>query len=651
MANTKVIIASSDAATSTLLERTLSSSGDIDLTVAGDIDSIEPLIRKQSPDLLILDQGTWSNQGEQPENVVEFAVQLFEQHPALPIILLANELSQDLLRKALHAGITDILQPPVQTKELVQTVQHAVQRKKRLQDWIQLETKRNTRSLQERVEYLETLQRIGRSITAFLDLDTVLSAVVEAAVESTGAEEGSLLLLDETSGELTMRAARNFGEDFVRTFRLPVTDTLPGEVMRTKKPIVIDEQIPKKIKTAYLVHTLIYVPLMLQDRAIGVLGVDNRRSGHTFSDYHVALVSALADYAVIAIENARLYASAEIERNKLGSILTRITDSVIVIDQEGRVVLINDSARKAFKVTNDDPIDKSLQEVISSTDLIEVLTHRRPSQPYRSEIVLEDDQVLNVHITPIPELGFVATMQDITRMKQLDKIKSEFVSTVSHDLRSPLTAILGYVELIERVGPVNDLQKDFIRRVGMSVHSITSLINDLLDLGRIEAGFEVRNELVPMESLIIYTVENFQERLTEKNLVIQVDVQEDLPELFGNPNQLRQMLSNLLGNALKYTPAGGQINIHAEHETGQIILRFQDTGVGIPLADQPYIFDKFYRASNVPSDVLGTGLGLSIVKSIVDNHHGRVWLDSAPGQGSTFTVVLPIEKRTSTAFE
>lgn len=648
MANTKVIIASAKAETSQLLKRTLTNSGDMDVTIVEDIGSIEPLVKKGKPALLIIDEEFYGNQSKQPGDGINFAAQLIERYPATLVILFATELAQDQLRKALQAGIADILQPPIQAKEVIETVQRAVQHHQRVHDWVQLETKRNTKSLQQRIEYLETLQHIGRSITTCLDVDRVLSSVVDAAVELTGAEEGSLLLLDESSNELTMRAARNFGDDFVRTFRLSVTDTLPGEVLRTKKPILINEQVPKKIKTAYLVHSLIYVPLILQERAIGVLGVDNRQSGDTFSDYHVALVSALADYAVIAIENARLFSKAEIERNKLETILTRITDGVVVIDKDNRLVLINDSARQVFKVTVDNPTSLALDQVIKNNDLIELLTQGRFSQPFWGEITLEDHQVLNVHITPIPELGLVATMQDITRLKQLDRIKSEFVNTVSHDLRSPLTAILGYVELIERVGPVSDLQKDFIRRVGISVQSITALINDLLDLGRIEAGFETRNELVPLESLIIYIVENFQERLTENNLTLNVDVQQDLPEIYGNPNQLRQMLSNLLGNAQKYTPAGGQINIKAEHKGGQIILRFQDTGVGIPLTDQPHVFDKFYRASNVPNDVPGTGLGLSIVKSIIENHRGRIWLESTPGQGSTFTVVLPTNKDEST---
>ena len=206
-------------------------------------------------------------------------------------------------------------------------------------------------------------------------------------------------------------------------------------------------------------------------------------------------------------------------------------------------------------------------------------------------------------------------MQDITYLKELDRIKSDFVSTVSHDLRSPLTAILGYVELIDRVGAVNEQQKEFIHRVQISVQNITSLINDLLDLGRIEAGFDVRKEVVPFSAIISYAVDGLHGRATDKAQQLTVDVAEGLPQVLGNPVRLRQMINNLLGNAIKYTPPNGQVNVSARAEGGQIILQVKDNGPGIPPADQPYIFDKFYRASNAPLDTPGTGLGLAITVS------------------------------------
>ena len=138
-----------------------------------------------------------------------------------------------------------------------------------------------------------------------------------------------------------------------------------------------------------------------------------------------------------------------------------------------------------------------------------------------------------------------------------------------------------------------------------------------------------------------FAVEGLRQQADAKRQVLTVDVADDLPTVFGNPPRLRQMLTNLLDNALKYTPEGGAIRLDARRENDLVLLTISDAGIGVPAADQPYIFDKFYRATNSRHDYTGTGLGLSIVKSIVENHDGRIWLDSRPGTGSTFTVVLP----------
>jgi two-component system NtrC family sensor kinase len=519
-------------------------------------------------------------------------------------------------------------------------VNRALEKRRTWLKHVQLEASKGTRSLQSKIDGLEAIERVGRQVTSLLDLDKVLEAVVDAAVELTRAEEGSLLLLDEATGELYMRAGRNFQEDFVRTFRLPIQDSLAGQVLRTGKPILMDEKTPQKIKTAYLVYTIMYVPLLAHDRVVGVLEVDNRKSRNPFLDYHITLVSALADYAAIAIENARLYSNSEVERTKLESILTKIEESVIIVDFDQRIVLINRKARQTFGIQAQNISGKRLREIIQHQELLEMLREPQPL-PTRTEFTLEDGRVLNAQLTPISEVGLVLTMQDITHLKELDRIKSDFVHTVSHDLRSPLTAILGYVELIERVGPINEQQREFIRRVQISVHNITSLINDLLDLGRIEAGFDARKEITPFAAIIHYAADGMKARANEKSQALILDVPDDLPDVLGNPVRLRQMTSNLIANAIKYTGTGGRVRIVASAEAEQIILQVEDNGPGIPASDQPYIFDKFYRASNIPIDTPGTGLGLPIVKSIVENHLGRIWVDSTLGQGTIFTVVLP----------
>lgn len=642
MSKEQILIIHSDTEIGQLLERNILRPAGYDVTYVRDRGTAAMLTKPKPPDLVIIGDQVVDNKDDLLVDGLELAADLLERFPALPVILFTEQNSEERAVGALRLGIVDYLQSPLRSNELVQSVRRALQRSHRLRDWVGLAAKRDTKSLQQRVNGLEALQRVGRTVTALLDLDSVLTAVVDAAVELTGAEEGSLLLLDESSGELYMRASRNFGEDFVRTFRVPIQDTLPGQVLRTGKPILLDEKTPQKIKTAYLVHTLMYAPLMVQDRAIGVLGVDNRQSGHPFTDYHLALVSALADYAAIAIENSRLFSNSEVERNKLETILTSVKEGVIVVDHDRRLLLINPTAREAFGVEDGYLIGKPAQNIIQHTELQDILTTEDLTSPYRSEITLEDGRVLNTLVTPIPDVGLAVTMQEITHLKELDRIKSDFVNTVSHDLRSPLTAILGYVELIDRVGPTSEEQKEFIRRIELSVQSIATLVNDLLDLGRIEAGFDTRKEIVPLSAVIRFAVDGLKPRAVEKEQNLIQEIPEEMPNILGNPIRLRQMFTNLIGNAIKYTQNGGEIKIYARVEGKQVVLKIIDNGPGIPSGDQPYIFDKFYRASNIPNDAPGTGLGLAIVKSIVENHQGRIWVDSVLGQGTTFIVVLPV---------
>jgi len=636
MPSETIYLVLSDPKLSRVLERDTLTPAGYDVTMIGESHTADSLLHDHLPDLLILSEQLKS---EAPLSLAKKYVKLY---PQLPLIVISSQDTEGLALEALRAGVNDLLNWPVRAKNLLEAIERVLARRKRMQETSLRQSRHNTQALQDRVSALESLQRIGRKVTALLDLDSVLTAVVDSAVNLTGAEEGSLLLLDESTGELYVRASRNFQDEFVRTFRLPIRDTLAGQVLSTGKPLLVNEQTPQKIKTAYLVYTLVYVPLVIHNRVIGVLGVDNRQGQKTFNEYHITTLSALADYAAIAIENARLYNHSEVERTKLETILTGVEEGVIVVDQERRIILVNPMARQAFGLNEQNLTGKRFDEVIQHQDLLEILEGEKGDEPFRAEVALEDGRVFNAQVTPISEVGLAVTMQDITHLKELDRIKSDFVSTVSHDLRSPLTAILGYVELIDRVGPINDMQRDFIRRVQVSVQNITALINDLLDLGRIEAGFDSRMEILQLASIVNYVVEGFRNKVKEKNLVLEMQVSDQLPLMLGNPVRLRQMVSNIVGNAIKYTPEGGAIRISAQAEGEQIIVKVEDSGPGIPPADQPYIFDKFYRASNAPLDVPGTGLGLAIVKSIIDNHQGRIWVDSVYGQGTRFTIVLPI---------
>jgi len=637
MPNSTILLIVSDEQTGNLLERGVLRPAGYQVTQVKEPTAAKSIIRSSPIDSIILENGIGGGN-------FEFAYDLLNTFPATPLILIGSSNDKDSYVDFLRRGVLDFLIPPLKSAVVLEAVQRGVELKARLNSWAKDRHKRGTAVLRRHVDALETLGNVGRAVSASVDLDEILKILVDAAVEFTGAEEGSLLILDESSGELTMRAARNFQDEFVRTFRLPINDTLAGEVVRTGKPVLLDEKSPQKIKTSYLVKTLMYIPLKVHGKVIGVLGVDNRESERPFTSQEIFLVSVLADYAAIAIENMRLFASTAIERNKLEAILTRIEDGVIVIDSEGNIVLANRVAREFFHLGNREIAMKQIGEVFDHEEFVDYLKNAHKTSPYRCEIELEDDRVINAQLNYVPDVGLTVTMHDVTYFKELDRIKNEFVSTVSHDLRSPLTAILGYIELIERTGSVNDKQRSYIQRVQMSVRNITELINNLLDLGRIESGFDDRKVSLSLQNVVQYSIDSLREQIVENSQVLTVDVPKDLPTIIGDSVRLRQVVDNLLGNAMRYTPEGGEVSITAREENEQIILQIKDEGLGIPAIDRPHIFEKFYRASNVINNISGSGLGLAIVKSIVESHYGRIWVDSEEGDGSTFTVVLPIEK-------
>ncbi|MBI1856403.1 MAG: PAS domain-containing protein [Chloroflexi bacterium] len=331
---------------------------------------------------------------------------------------------------------------------------------------------------------------------------------------------------------------------------------------------------------------------------------------------------------------------SEAEQARLESIINNIEDGVIVLDDNLKIMLVNRVAREAFALGEANFSGKLIKDVIIHPDLHAMLAKSAESVIKYYEINFDDGRVFNAQHTPIPNIGSAVTMQDITYLKRLDQMKNDFVHTVSHDLRSPLTAVLGYAELVERVGPLTEQQKEFLHRVQGSVQNITTLVNDLLDLGRLESGFDTRRETVQLENVLQYSLGLLDSLIQKKNIHLKQEIAPGLPALRANPIRVRQMIDNLIGNAIKYAPEDGEIGISIRSEANQVILQVSDNGPGIPRDEQGRIFDKFYRGSNV-AETKGTGLGLAIVKSIVDSHHGRVWVESILGRGASFCVVLP----------
>lgn len=339
----------------------------------------------------------------------------------------------------------------------------------------------------------------------------------------------------------------------------------------------------------------------------------------------------------------RQHAKAEEELEWLSAVLKAATDAVIAVDEDGNVILLNPAAERTFNLKSDRLLNAPLSSTMSGEPIAGLfLRAMHRGQPLQQEISTLQGRTLNASLSPVQGVGWVAVMQDITRFKEMEQMKDEMLSTVSHDLRNPITSIQGFVDLISLVGPVNEKQAFFIGKVKKATAEMGSLINGLLDIAWIESGMEFNKEPCAVPDLIETVAHKFQDQAAQKKLSLQTEITDDLPQIRGDPERLRQALSNLVINAIRYTPEGGQVTVRGQTQNGQVIMEVKDSGIGISASDLPKIFDRFFRAENEFTQATeGTGLGLGIAKTIVEKHGGEITVESQPDEGSTFRIALP----------
>ncbi|HXV41954.1 MAG TPA: ATP-binding protein, partial [Anaerolineae bacterium] len=599
------------------------------------------LARSKHPDLILLDNNMPKMTG------MEVLEALNEHEINIPVIMMTFHGSETLAVQSFRLGVRDYVLKPFQISEMLQAIERALAeaRLRRERDELTGRLVKSNQQLEQRIKELNTLFGIGKSVTSLLDQDKLLSRLVEAAVYLINAEEGSLLLVDDKTNELYMVAARGIDERLARSFRLRVEDSLAGEVITSGQPLVLSGADLTKIKTSYLVRSVIYVPLKIKGKVSGVLSVDNRQQQRDFTNHDMRLLSALADYAAISVENAKLFNQAESERAKLATVLSEIEEPVVVITgRDDRVVVANTAFRRALSLGAVVAEGRPLAELIQNEALISLIAAAPDSgSSHKSEIPLDDGRTFYASLTPIPEVGRAVIMQDITHFKELDRMKSDFVSTVSHDLRAPLTSVKAYAQMLEQAGELNEKQELFANRIVKAAEHIATMVTDLLDLSKIEAGIDLELAVVDLERLTTEVVAEFQEQATTKRQQLVCHTSGQPAHVVGNQLRLKQVVSNLVGNALKYTPEGGQILTMVQINEGQVLIKVEDNGLGIPPADLPFVFDKFYRVKNEDrAEIQGTGLGLAICKSIIEKCDGSIWVESQYRQGSTFTFTLPL---------
>lgn len=789
-----------------LAERVLPALGYKPLVASTGNQALE-IVKEKKPDLILLDFNLPDMTG------MDVVHQLAESGIQTPVILMTAYGSEQIAVEAFRLGIRDYLPKPIELDDVASAIERALQEPRLQKDKRQLadQLHRTNIELRRQVEEVAALTRIGRAITSSLELNQILTMVSSAAIKLCAAEEATVWLLEDDSNALIMVAEKGVDQEAIRLPRMRVDDWLAGETVRTRKPInrIAEQGSGIEIKTGYLVQAVMYVPILLLDRCLGVVSVANRQTSRSFTKEEQKTLQAMADYAAIAlqnakryqnaddslqhrldelaaineiseavatldlqvlfsrsmnrikktfdvdaamlflvdetksvlkltystkdeskypgktvipigkgiignsvfrgtslltnkplehnlfeaevdeisnlkiqalltvplllkdrtigaielvnkksgpftkqdadllkamattiavaVENARLYDQAARERATLKAVLEASANPIVIADQSGVVVLCNPAFQELFDLTVENSVGKTLKELVDAPQLIALVEQ---ASTLSEEIAYKDKSYL-IHLASIPGVGSVFEMQDITHFKDLDKAKTEFVAAVSHDLRAPLAALTGFIELLPEMGDMSDKQKDFINKAMRSADRMRELINDLLDLAKIESGLDVGFESCNLFAIAQHVVSGFQDAANGK-VKLSLVKQGDIPVIRGNTSQLGRALANLIDNAMKYTPLGGQVRVGMQASATKLYLAVMDSGWGIHKADLPHIFDPFYRGKQYEDEAEGSGLGLTMVKSIIERHKGTISVRSQIGRGSTFTIILPV---------
>jgi signal transduction histidine kinase len=586
------------------------------------------------------------------------------------------------------------------------------------------------RLLQEadrRTKQLTTLNEVARSLASTLELDPLLNRILNSAVEILNCEAGSLLLVDEDSGELVFEDAVGPVADELIGQRLPPGKGMVGKAVDTRKPIIANDARRSKDwfektdeQTGFYTRDILVVPMQVKEQVIGVIEVINRQDGLPFTFSDQELLIAFSSQAAIAYDNARLYtvtdqsltarvqelsvmqridrelnASLDLNRSMKITLEWALRQSNanagiagLIIDNHVEIIA-SEGYSKELSTTEDSRMPIDFPTIKSSVDtgkfqhylgsgndpnevdelFILMGAHSQVVIPIRREtevigiVLLEStssDTYTNEMVAFLTRLSdhaaiAIANAQLYAEVQAANVAKSDFVSFVSHELKTPMTSIKGFSDLLAAgvVGPINDAQSNFLNTIRSNVDRMAILVSDLTDVSRIEAGrLRLEFEAVPISIIVDEVVRSNKGQIEEKEQELSLNIPQELPAMWGDRTRLIQILTNLVSNANKYTDNAGEITISAElsdniwNANGSpnvLHISVEDDGYGISPDDQKMIYQKFFRADDEKvREAAGTGLGLNITKTLVEMQGGTIWFESELNKGTIFHFTVPI---------
>ena len=519
-------------------------------------------------------------------------------------------------------------------------------------------------NLATRVLELRSLQKGAKGILASLDLDVLLKLIVQNVSEVFGGASCAIGLHD-SNGKLHIATHHKLDLSDTTT-EITWLKKLATQVIDDEERMIFDPLLGQdKLKAAMA------VPMIVDGESIGAL-MAIRLGSFSFTSDELERLSAFADQAALAVKNSRLYERVaqlfqEVKERsaELEAVLNSIGDAVIVTGADGRVRLANPVASLILGLPDELQPDQHLPKEVLQGGFEEHLHSTLKSEsgdPVLGELTasggaLMDTRTYQAHSALLRDIDgvprdVVTVLRDITAAKELEQLKNNFMSTISHELKTPLHSIKGFVNIIlseKSTGPLNDIQRDFLKTVHGQTTRLERMILDLLEFSRLQSGqIKLHPEHLDLKQVSSMMTEQLTPVADEADVTLLCLVEEEL-SVEGDRFRIEQVFHNLMANAIKFTPAGGQVSIEGRMNGNYAQIVVRDTGIGIPLAEQERIFERFYQVdASQTRKYGGTGLGLAICKHIVERHGGRIWVESNADGGSAFHFTLPNELATAT---
>jgi signal transduction histidine kinase len=522
---------------------------------------------------------------------------------------------------------------------------------------------------------LAALTAIAAQVSCTQELNEILTGALHTTVEVVGVDAGEIFLIDEDSRDLILSVRQGLSDEWVSAESVhSARECLCGLAVETRQPVVAPHVIdhPARTRPACLregFQSLVCLPLRAHGRVLGLLNVQSR-TARDFSAADQELLVAISHQIGIAVENARLIDDAERRRATLDSVMRSLVDGLILVDHRGQVTYANPCAEEMLGLVSADLVGQSLATIdgrlagrigrpgpamssllapVEGQPLAVEFDLRSPADLGGSLARTVQARLFLIRDAGSGQLGQGVLLRDVTREKELDRMKSQLLSTVSHELRTPLSSIKGFATTLLRqdVEWDEETRREFLAIIDQESDRLSELIGNLLDMARIEVGtLRVEPEPTHLRPIVDEAVGTF--RVMTRHHQFEVKMPRIVPRVEADPRRVRQVLRNLLENAVKYSPAGGPITVDIQvliGEMGVVQIGVTDRGIGIEPEHMVHLFDRFYQVDSASTrQVGGTGLGLSICKAIVEAHGGRIWAESQPGAGSSFYFTLPVAK-------